>query len=40
MRCQTPFHKGTPPAGLGKSSHHGEGWRAKSLTASSNSSEG
>lgn len=39
-RYWTLFYKGIPPAGLGKSSRHGEGWRAKSLTASSNSPEG
>ena len=39
-RYRTPFYKGIPPAGLGKSSCHGEGWRAKSLTASSDSSKG
>lgn len=35
-RLPTLFYKGVPPAGLGmgRSSRHGEGWRAKSFTAS------
>lgn len=30
-RYQTLFYKGIPPAGLGKSSRHSEGWRARAL---------